>query len=239
MEKEEENLIIPIDPGPSASCSTITVPATVIPKRKISKKVEPPKWLSSTKPETSNYVPQIGDVIVYFKQGHVDLLQTIPHRNQFESTLDSLKDIFLGKVLSIEYFSGLEVWCKIKVAVSAEIIEEYTQVSWPEMETVDIVITDFDGYPDFLIFADYYFSSLKTEHSVGETCIGRFSDGDHEITIKKVQTDVMWNKYMVEFKSNGDCDAESFSMNPWEIKKIDKDWINLSELSPKGFKYLF
>ena len=166
---------------------------------------------------------------------HLDLLKSL-QPTEIESTLDSVNEMFLGKVLSIEYLSGIQVSCEIKLAVSEEMIEDYTQISWSEMKTVDIVIYDSNGLPDFFIFANYYFSSLQTPLSVGETCVGRFADGDHEIVVKQVLPGVMWNKYTVTFKSNDETeDTEPFFMNPWEIRKIDQEWTELPALPQEGF----
>ena len=44
----------------------------------------PPEWLTSTKPRKSPYAPQIGDEVVYFRQGHEIYVDTVKLQNSYE-----------------------------------------------------------------------------------------------------------------------------------------------------------
>lgn len=43
---------------------------TEVPLTECPNEYRPPEWLTSTKPKKSPYVPQMGDFVVYFRQGH-------------------------------------------------------------------------------------------------------------------------------------------------------------------------
>ncbi len=45
---------------------------------------KPPDWFSATKPKKSPYFPQIGDVVVYFRQGHEIYVNTVKYFSAYE-----------------------------------------------------------------------------------------------------------------------------------------------------------
>lgn len=50
----------------------------------------PPEWLTSTKPRKTPYVPQIGDEVVYFRQGHELYVQAVKTLKTYEIDDNSL-----------------------------------------------------------------------------------------------------------------------------------------------------
>lgn len=44
----------------------------------------PPKWLTDVTPHKSPYVPQIGDLVVYFRQGHELYVQAVKRNKVYE-----------------------------------------------------------------------------------------------------------------------------------------------------------
>jgi bromodomain and WD repeat domain containing protein 1/3 len=50
----------------------------------------PPEWITSTKPKKSPYVPQIGDEVVYFRQGHEIYAEAVKQRQTYELDEQSL-----------------------------------------------------------------------------------------------------------------------------------------------------
>jgi len=44
----------------------------------------PPEWLTSTKPKKSPYVPQMGDEVVYFRQGHELYVKAVREAGAYE-----------------------------------------------------------------------------------------------------------------------------------------------------------
>ena len=45
---------------------------------------KPPEWLTSTRPRKSPYVPQMGDEVVYFRQGHQLYVAAVQEANMYE-----------------------------------------------------------------------------------------------------------------------------------------------------------
>lgn len=43
----------------------------------------PPDWLTDTKPRKTPYVPQMGDEVMYFRQGHSLYLQAVKRHNAY------------------------------------------------------------------------------------------------------------------------------------------------------------
>jgi bromodomain and WD repeat domain-containing protein 1/3 len=48
------------------------------------KNYRPPEWLTSTKPKKSPYVPQMGDEVVYFRQGHELYISAVKVNNVYD-----------------------------------------------------------------------------------------------------------------------------------------------------------
>ena len=44
---------------------------------------KPPEWLTATIPQKAPYVPQMGDEVVYFRQGHEQYLKVVLERNAY------------------------------------------------------------------------------------------------------------------------------------------------------------
>ena len=246
-ESDIEPPIVRSTPLPSGSTKDVTCLITTSshkPKKapQLTIKVDPPLWLSSSVPETSHYVPQIGDLVVYFNEGHIEYLNDLLSRNyDLESQLGSVGEValypktFLGRVLSLHYFPGVEVTCKITLAMSRTVQEDLASLDFNE--TMEIVICDSSGCPDFLVLANQYFSSLPVMLRSDECCIGRFCDADHEIVIKDIASLAAWNKYAVSFKEGGDEGAVEtgiFRMSPWEIRKSAGEWPALPTIPSKG-----
>ena len=72
----------------------------------------PPEWLTSTKPKKSPYVPQIGDEVVYFRQGHELYVNAVKANNVYEIDEQSLP----WKTKQIE----VQEYCKV-VGMKVEI----------------------------------------------------------------------------------------------------------------------
>ena len=44
----------------------------------------PPEWLTDTMPHKAPYVPQMGDEVVYFRQGHEQYLKVVVERKAYQ-----------------------------------------------------------------------------------------------------------------------------------------------------------
>lgn len=74
----------------------------------------PPDWLTSTKPRKSPYAPQIGDVVVYFRQGHEIYIETVRRDNTYELDDRSLPWLENVNIKIIEYCKVVGLRIEIK-----------------------------------------------------------------------------------------------------------------------------
>ncbi|XP_025097468.1 PH-interacting protein-like isoform X2 [Pomacea canaliculata] len=72
----------------------------------------PPEWLTGTIPRKTPYVPQMGDEVMYFRQGHELYLQAVlrhnayeinPNMNQPWHKIPNLREVELVKIVGIRY----------------------------------------------------------------------------------------------------------------------------------------
>lgn len=88
------------------------LPPVVI--KEIPEMYKPLEWLAQTVPRKAPYCPQIGDEVVYFKQGHLLYLEAVKNKKLYEV---NPKDIPWNK-------------CEIKVLICGSIFDEFYNYSF-------------------------------------------------------------------------------------------------------------
>lgn len=67
-----------------------SVPADISSLTEIPELYKPLEWLAQTIPKKAPYVPQMGDEVVYFKQGHQLYLEMVKTRKLYEVNVKDL-----------------------------------------------------------------------------------------------------------------------------------------------------
>ena len=52
--------------------------------KELPEKFRPPEWLTDVVPRKAPYVPQMGDEIVYFRQGHLQYINAVKRRQIYD-----------------------------------------------------------------------------------------------------------------------------------------------------------
>ncbi|KAJ1943563.1 hypothetical protein FBU59_002873 [Linderina macrospora] len=136
----------------------------------------PTEWILATHPSTVPYRPQVGDMVAYFREGHLDFWAS-PNRcsRLNEKTLPyvqipNLAVAVFGRVVSITYalcrFQTLEE-LDTENPTQRELTRRYIQVQYHNC----------DGIPDFIILYSRYRASLQRTLSRGDSVSVLF-DGD-------------------------------------------------------------
>lgn len=87
----------------------------------------PPEWLTDVIPRKSPYVPQMGDDVMYFKQGHELYLLAAKKRNVYHVDLRKNQPWHANPNLRV---SNVLTWIKIRQSTLQVYITEYMKVVW-------------------------------------------------------------------------------------------------------------
>ncbi|XP_032888358.1 bromodomain and WD repeat-containing protein 1 isoform X1 [Amblyraja radiata] len=118
---------------------------------------QPPKWITDTVPRRSPYVPQMGDEVVYFRQGHEAYVEAVKKAKIY--TISKLKqpwrkmelrDQEFLKIVGLKYEVGPPTLCCLKLAFidhdTGKIMNKSFSVKYHDMP--DVI--------DFLILRQFY-----------------------------------------------------------------------------------
>ncbi|TRY85163.1 hypothetical protein DNTS_006353 [Danionella cerebrum] len=90
--------------------------------REISNEFRPPAWISDFIPRKSPFVPQMGDEVIYFRQGHEAYVEAVCRLNLYPINLDKqpwkkmeLRDQEFVKITGIKYEVRPPTLCRLKL----------------------------------------------------------------------------------------------------------------------------
>nr|VDD16542.1 unnamed protein product [Brassica oleracea] len=196
----------------------------------VSRKVS---WLMLSEHEEScRYIPQLGDEVVYFKQGHKEFLES---RELNESDRSRYLPRNLGAVefckvekLNYDTYPGSgESCCKMTLRVLD------SSSSHASRKEFQLTLPDLINFPDFIVEKTRYDAAMKTNWEVGDECRvwwrnessegGAWWDGRIESSQVKSPNfpDSPWERYKVVYET-GDTNLHS----PWEFDNPQFPWEN-------------
>ncbi|PIK36390.1 putative bromodomain and WD repeat-containing protein 3, partial [Apostichopus japonicus] len=194
------------------------------PVSELPEEYKPSPWITDTNPRRSPYVPQMGDEVMYFWQGHKAYVEAVKRHNVYHidgrkfpwNHLD-LKTEELMKVVGIKYHIGPPTTCGLKLAFIDSNTRKQTggffQLRYHDM--ADVI--------DFLVLAQHYDIAMRR----------RWKPGDR---FRAVIDDQWWlgaieNKVPLEAENPGSLfqcfpvrwdNGEAERMSPWDLEPIDK-----------------
>ncbi len=119
----------------------------------------PPEWLTSTKPKKSPYVPQIGDEVVYFKQGHELYVQAVKKNKVYDIDEKSLPWNSNANLEVQEYCRVTAIKIEIKpprlVCLKLSRIDRQTGQQYNDQK-ISIKYHDMPHVVDFVILRQIY-----------------------------------------------------------------------------------
>ncbi|TQD84162.1 hypothetical protein C1H46_030252 [Malus baccata] len=183
-------------------------------------------WLMLSKHEDGyRYIPQLGDEVVYLRQGHQEYLKLVNNSEEgpWESIKENIKVAEVCKVESLEYASlpgSGESCCKIKlkfVDPSSAIFGKALKLTLPEID-----------FNDFIVEKTWYDASIRRNWTTREECAvwwrDSISDGGGTWWVGQIIRcqpkshefpDSPWLRYEVRYEN----DDETHLHCPWELRE--------------------
>ncbi|XP_051006254.1 bromodomain and WD repeat-containing protein 1 [Acomys russatus] len=117
----------------------------------------PPVWITDTTLRKSPFVPQMGDEVIYFRQGHEAYIEAVRRNNVYELNPNKepwrrmdLRDQELVKIVGIRYEVGPPTLCCLKLAFIDPATGRLTDKSF------SIRYHDMPDVIDFLVLRQFY-----------------------------------------------------------------------------------
>ncbi|KAM5333728.1 bromodomain and WD repeat-containing protein 1 isoform 2-T2 [Glossophaga mutica] len=117
----------------------------------------PPVWITDTTLRRSPFVPQMGDEVIYFRQGHEAYIEAVRRNNIYELNCNKepwrkmdLRDQELVKIVGIRYEVGPPTLCCLKLAfidpATGKLMDKSFSIRYHDMP--DVI--------DFLVLRQFY-----------------------------------------------------------------------------------
>ncbi|KAG8591030.1 hypothetical protein GDO81_007020 [Engystomops pustulosus] len=204
---------------------TTSLPERVPLNREISNDWRPSNWVTDTTPRRSPFVPQMGDEVIYFRQGHEAYINAVQRSNlSIGNSLKEpwrkcvLRDQELVKIVGIRYEIGPPTLCCLKLAlidhVSGKITEQSFSLKYHDMP--DVI--------DFLVLRQFYDYARRTDWEAGDRFRSIIDDAWWFGTVVGQEPyqadypDSLFQCYTVKW-DNGEIEK----LSPWDMDVIPDD----------------
>lgn len=201
------------------------------PEKKKTNQLTRSSWLMlSTHEEGSRYIPQLGDEVVYFRQGHQDYINGSNSREIVPWRLlkGNIRDVEFCKVKDLEYAtrpgSG-EGCCKMTLQFedpSSNVVGKSFKLTLPEVT----------GFPDFLVERSRYDAAIERNWRFRDKCqVWWKNEGEENgnwwegriVAVKAKSVDFPdspWERFGVQYKN----DPNILQHSPWELYDASVVW---------------
>ncbi|KAJ2451316.1 hypothetical protein EV183_003688 [Coemansia sp. RSA 2336] len=201
----------------------------------------PTDWILATKPSTVPYRPQVGDVVVYFREGHKDFWNSPVRCQRLNAkmlpyeTVPNLPVAVYGKVSALQYGVGPPAFCTLKIQLlKYQTVEELDAEDEHEVtrRTIQVQYHDCDGVLDFVVLYSRYRASLRQSLRIGDQVSVLFDEdqahpaeivGFRDIKPTSRQTNVCkqlarnpWRSIEVAWEEEG-AERTHELVSPWEL----------------------
>ncbi|CAD7093518.1 unnamed protein product [Hermetia illucens] len=190
----------------------------------IPEQFRPPEWLSEVIPRKAPYYPQMGDEVVYFRQGHQRYLDAVRAKKVYKLTNSSepwnsltLRDHELCRVIGIKYEIRPPRLCCMKLAI---INRDGQMVG----KTFTIKYHDMPDVLDFLVLKQTYDTAVARNWSPGDRFRCMIDDGwwmgqiESRVALSNEFPDSLFMCFRVRW-DNGEYEY----MSPWDMEPIDEN----------------
>ncbi|XP_044129416.1 bromodomain and WD repeat-containing protein 3-like [Bufo gargarizans] len=185
----------------------------------------PPQWILDTIPRRSPFVPQMGDEVIYFKQGHEAYVRAVKKAKIYSVNMQKqpwnkteLREQELLKVVGIKYEVGPPTLCCLKLAfldaTSGQLSGESFSVKYHDMP--DVI--------DFLVLHQFYKEAKERNWQIGDRFRSIIDDAWWFGTVESQQPlrmeypDSLFQCYSVHWDNN-----ERENMSPWDMEPIPEE----------------
>eukprot|EP00257_Ricinus_communis_P025733 XP_025013147.1 bromodomain and WD repeat-containing protein 1 [Ricinus communis] len=192
-------------------------------------------WLMlSMHEEGSRYIPQLGDEVVYLRQGHQEYKEVCKDQNvskepgPWKSVKGHIRAVEFCKVEGLEYSTtpAGDGCCKmtlIFVDPTSDVFEKTFKLSLPEVT----------GFPDFLVERTRFDAAMQRNWTSRDKCkVWWKNEGEEDgswwdcrvVSVKPKSSefpDSPWERCTVKYKSDP---SEEHHHSPWELFDDDTQW---------------
>ncbi|KAH8278786.1 hypothetical protein KR018_009477, partial [Drosophila ironensis] len=184
----------------------------------------PAEWLSEVIPRKAPYYPQMGDEVVYFRQGHASYLDAVRLKKVYKLSHSSepwnfhtLRDHELVRVIGIKYEIRPPRLCCLKLA---SIDEEGNMTG----TTFKIKYHDMPDVLDFLVLRQTFDLAVQRNWSIGNRFRCMIGDGwwMGQIESRHPLSADFPDSFFMCFRVRWD-NGEYERMSPWDMEPIDQE----------------
>ncbi|KAK0608266.1 hypothetical protein LWI29_028087 [Acer saccharum] len=189
-------------------------------------------WLMlSTHEEGSRYIPQLGDEVVYLRQGHQEYITYNRSREvgPWTTLKGNIRAVEFCKVENLEYATASgsgDSCCKMTL----EFIDPDSSVLH---KTFKLTLPEVTGFPDFLVERTRFDAAMLRNWTCRDKCkVWWKNEGDEDgswwdgrvLSVKSKShefPDSPWERYTVQYKTEP---TETHLHSPWELFDADTQW---------------
>uniref|UniRef100_A0A674I664 Bromodomain and WD repeat domain containing 3 n=1 Tax=Terrapene triunguis TaxID=2587831 RepID=A0A674I664_9SAUR len=181
-----------------------------------------PQWILDTIPRRSPFVPQMGDEIIYFRQGHEAYVRAVRKAKIYNVNMQKqpwnkmeLREQELVKTVGIKYEVGPPTLCCLKLAFLDPISGKMTGDSF------SIKYHDMPDVIDFLVLHQFYNEAKERNWQIGDRFRSIIDDAWWFGTVESQQPfqaeypDSSFQCYSVHWDNN-----EREKMSPWDMEPV-------------------
>ncbi|XP_068153954.1 bromodomain and WD repeat-containing protein 3 [Drosophila tropicalis] len=200
----------------------VLIPPTA-PNGEIPELFRPAEWLSEVIPRKAPYYPQMGDEIVYFRQGHHRYLEAVRAKKVYKLSHSSepwnfhtLRDHELVRVIGIKYEIRPPRLCCLKLAM----IDDEGNMTGT---TFKIKYHDMPDVLDFLVLRQTFDLAVQRNWSIGDRFRCMIGDGwwMGQIESRHPLAADFPESFFMCFRVRWD-NGEYEYMSPWDMEPIDE-----------------
>uniref|UniRef100_A0A673ACZ8 Bromodomain and WD repeat domain containing 3 n=1 Tax=Sphaeramia orbicularis TaxID=375764 RepID=A0A673ACZ8_9TELE len=185
----------------------------------------PPSWIMETIPRRSPFVPQMGDELIYFKQGHQAYVRAVRRAKAYSVNPQkqpwnrlNLRDQESVKVVGIKYEVGPPTLCCLKLAFLDPVSGKMTN------ESFSLKYHDMPDVIDFLVLQQFYNEAKEHNWQPGMRFRSIIDDAwwfgsvEDQEPLQLEYPDSLFQCYAVKW-DNG----EREKMSPWDMEPIPEE----------------
>ncbi|XP_055904407.1 bromodomain and WD repeat-containing protein 3 [Eupeodes corollae] len=185
---------------------------------------KPPEWLSEVIPRKTPYYPQMGDEVVYFRQGHQRYLDNVRSKKTYKVTHSSepwnfreLREHEMVRVIGIKYEIKPPRLCCLKLAM----LNEEGNMSGMSFK---IKYHDMPDVLDFLVLRQTFDLAVQRNWGIGDRFRCMIGDGwwMGQIESRHLLSPEYPSSYFMCFRVRWD-NGEYEYMSPWDMEPIDEN----------------
>uniref|UniRef100_A0ABM5EVK0 Bromodomain and WD repeat-containing protein 3 isoform X3 n=1 Tax=Pogona vitticeps TaxID=103695 RepID=A0ABM5EVK0_9SAUR len=181
-----------------------------------------PHWILDTIPRRSPFVPQMGDEVIYFRQGHEAYVRAVRKAKIYSVNMQKqpwnrmeLREQEFVKIVGIKYEVGPPTLCCLKLAFLDPISGKMTG------ESFSIKYHDMPDVIDFLVLHQFYNEAKERNWQIGDRFRSIIDDAwwfgsvESQQPFQSEYPDSSFQCYSVHWDNN-----EREKMSPWDMEPI-------------------